>query len=369
VKRGGPDVAAKPAPPPAALRPAPSREEADRAFTSGRYAESAAAYEALLERSPDDGSLLTRAAIALHSASFQETRRAQATEMRVRARRLAQRARALGQDDPLLKMLVDAIREDGTPVEDVKVFSLDPEVQAAMTEGEAAFSQGDTDAALRAYRRALAREPRNYAATLFIGDVYFTNRQWKDAVEWFRKAVALSPDVETAHRYLADALTRLGLQEEALDEYVEAVIADPYGQFAAYRLLKYVQNVHEKPPLPGFAILPVPYDPADPKAEPFRDAPLRAYADAIRRGRKAGGRRTLAIELAALEELSRAEVSDPAWRTRISQLAMLRREGFLEAYALLHRADDELRQDYVPYRDRNRQALRRFLRRYWCGVE
>ena len=74
----------------------------------------------------------------------------------------------------------------------------------------------------------LELDPKNYDATVYVGDVYFSERAYNSAAEWFAKAIKLDPDKETAYRYWGDALGESGKNDEAREKYINAVIAEPY---------------------------------------------------------------------------------------------------------------------------------------------
>jgi hypothetical protein len=91
-------------------------------------------------------------------------------------------------------------------------------------------------------------------------------------------------------------------------------------------------------------------------------------------------RRTLVEEVEALrlmlkvaDEMAAAKPSNitaddtAKWGPVLKTLAEIDREGLLEAFALLERADPELAKDYAPYRAAHRDQLIRFIRVYWCG--
>ena len=85
-----------------------------------------------------------------------------------------------------------------------------------MRKGEEAHSRGDLDAAIKGYKLALELDPKLYLAALFIGDMYFkkgyhaqdlkTKQEMTvTAGEWFKRAIAIEENIETAHRYWGDA--------------------------------------------------------------------------------------------------------------------------------------------------------------------
>src|SRR5262249_14269404 len=124
---------------------------------------------------------------------------------RIRGRQIALKAQALGDNSPILQLLL-AIPEDGTE----SAYSERKEVDEAMKAAEAAFVRDDLENARAGYLRALLLDPDNYEAALFIGDVYFRQHVFGSAGEWFARAIQIDPNRETAYRYWADALTQSG---------------------------------------------------------------------------------------------------------------------------------------------------------------
>jgi tetratricopeptide (TPR) repeat protein len=145
--------------------------------------------------------------------------------VRAHARKLAEEAKAAGDDSNLLKVVL-SVPEDGGEM----AFSGTAEVQAVMQQGEAAFAKGDMDAAIAAYAQALALDPHQYDAALFIGDVYFKQKNHEQADKWFAKAVEIDPNRETAYRYWGDDLMEQSRASEAKEQFISAVVADPYNQ-------------------------------------------------------------------------------------------------------------------------------------------
>lgn len=60
--------------------------------------------------------------------------------------------------------------------------------------------QGDFDNAIKEYRLAAKNLPR---ANLYLGNAYFQKREWKEAEDFYRKAIEAEPDNADAHNNLA----------------------------------------------------------------------------------------------------------------------------------------------------------------------
>jgi tetratricopeptide (TPR) repeat protein len=320
-----------------------------------------------------------------------------------RAQELSAKALRLGQTEPILGSIQRGFAEDGTLIEPgAGAYSALPEVDALLRKGEQAFGKNQRDEASRYYLKALALEPDNYLALLWMGDNFFADGQLSVSAEWFEKAVKTKPDVETAHRYLADTLVRQN-RPGALEQYIEAVVAEPYNKYARHALTRFAERASlQARLLPRFPIEAVSLEGTTMKVVPHPDEPYKTYVDTVfvwrlsslleeperkeliaraRSGDSAEDRhqlfmlenarkkRTLAEEVDALRQMTAVRTEDPKWKPRLEVLESLDLEGLLEAFALMDRADDGLSEAYPAYRAEHRAELRRYLRRYWCGLE
>lgn len=134
------------------------------------------------------------------------------------ARSIALQAKQLGANDNLLHILL-ALPEDGSE----PLFSDRKEVDEAMKAAEADFARGNRDG----YLHVLMLDPNNYAAALFMGDVFFKQHVSGSAGEWFARAAQMNPDRETTYRY---PLSHLGKSAEAREKYIQAIVAELYNQ-------------------------------------------------------------------------------------------------------------------------------------------
>jgi tetratricopeptide (TPR) repeat protein len=149
---------------------------------------------------------------------------AQHKQERLRARRYLARAKELGVTEPVLDQILVSIPPDGG---EAPKFSNNPQVEAAITEGESAYTHGDLKAALAAYEKALQLDPKLYEAALFAGDMQYkrghnstdaTERKmlFESAGEWFTKAIKIDGDRETASRYWGDTLLEYGKRRDCV---------------------------------------------------------------------------------------------------------------------------------------------------------
>ncbi|HLP09662.1 MAG TPA: tetratricopeptide repeat protein [Opitutaceae bacterium] len=370
--------------------------EAQMLKDEGRLLEAAAIYAEQAKLQPGNAWLVARQAQLLDAQARLEADPAKAKTLAKRARALAEQAEKLGTDDPLTPLILQSIRPDGSRAE-LKAgdFSKHEEADRLIREGEAAFGRHDFTKARECYQKAAELEPTNYMATLWTGDTYFAARELESACTWFRKATAIAPDNETAHRYLADALAKLGRREEALNEHIAAVLCEPYQRVTRQHFTAELRSVAEAKGhrIPRFPAMQSKIEKDEIKIVVGPDTgPLfLAYNIGAMRWRKESfsshfpeekaQRRSLPEEIDAIglmltvaaEAGSKGSAPDEiglkTWQPTLDALAVLKRDGLLEAYALLERADEELAKDYAAYRGEHRDKLERYIRVYWCGFD
>jgi Tfp pilus assembly protein PilF len=83
------------------------------------------------------------------------------------------------------------------------------------------------DAAETAYREALAREPRNCAGWLNLGNLLKAGDDWSGAIECYRSAVACDPAAADAHCRLGYALYKAGRYAESQPCFGAALALSP----------------------------------------------------------------------------------------------------------------------------------------------
>ena len=297
------------------------------------------------------------------------------------------KARESGYRSPLLESILEDIPADGG--EETK-YSDNAQADAAMHEGEAAFVKGNLDAALDAYQRALALDPKLYMAALFAGDMYFKKGQPFKAAEWYDRAIAIDPDRETAYRYSASPLMQAGKLEEARLRYVEAFVAEPFNRLARAGLMRWAEAARVELAHPDIKV--------PTNVMPLKDNKMTINVSPDSIGKDDGSaawvmygivragwamekfakefpgekqyRHTLREEADALRgvvESVKTQMKEKKIKTldpSLARLVKLHDEGLLEAYILFARIDEGIAHDYAEYRKTNRDKLRRYLLEY-----
>jgi hypothetical protein len=342
-----------------------------------RYLDALPLLEQLAAAMPDDVETLEAYGMALlvQAATLDSDEARRQTRLRGRAALL--RARDLGSTRPI-DALLSVVPEDGSDTR----FSAQPAIEAAIREGEAAFSRRDFDAALAAYQRALILDPRQYAALVFSGDVYYARKAYDDAAKWFARAVDTAPDRETAYRYWGDALLRQGRIAQARTRFIEAIVAEPYARLSWTGLRNLSMATRVQVVRPRVWVPPVKMDAdggvtisADP-SQPGTTATLTAtlaYANVRTAWRKtrfaevfpgeATYRHSLSEEVEALTaaaRIIRGMGRDPN-DVGVANLIKLESAALLPAHVLLLAANADIARDYLAYRASNRDKLRQYL--------
>jgi tetratricopeptide (TPR) repeat protein len=356
---------------------------------------------------PNDTAVLSRLGFALYANSVEEKDAVKRKQMRDRARSVLQKSLSLGDQNNLTLVTLDAL---SLPDAAQLPFSNIKTAEEAIREGETAFTHGDMDKALAAYKRALEADPHLYNAALFAGDVEFkkamlsTDAQFRKdhfdaAGVWFAKAIAIDPDTETAYRYWGDALDAAGKTNEARDKFIDAIVAWPFDRRPYVGLTQWAQrhNVqlgHPRIDIPSSVSSNKPGETTiniDPSMLKGNDADgsaawlLYGMVRATWANKKDGTpsdeftkaypkesvyRHSLAEEFAALhavaaslqEQMKDKRVTKPT--ISLENVKKLSDTGLLEAYILFVRPDDGIVRDYPAYRAANREKLRR----YWSEI-
>jgi tetratricopeptide (TPR) repeat protein len=77
------------------------------------------------------------------------------------------------------------------------------------------------------YRKILAEDPNNLAAITALGNAYFDNGQWKEAITIYERALLINPGDADVRTDLGTAYRNTGMTDRALAEYRTALEHDP----------------------------------------------------------------------------------------------------------------------------------------------
>ena len=158
--------------------PAELKRRANELLKETKYTEALPILEKIATLEPNDGETQFFLGFALLGQAANTKDNAARKALRVRSLKAFLKAKSLNFDEPRLEALIKSLPEDGSDGED---FSSNSRANALMEEGEALFSQGKKDEALKKYQEALELEPKLYHAALFSGDIYLQKQDYSQA--------------------------------------------------------------------------------------------------------------------------------------------------------------------------------------------
>ena len=362
------------------------KRQASELMKENKYTEALPILEKIAAAEPNDGETQFFLAFALLGQATNTKDDAARKALRVRARHAFVKAKSLNYDEPKLDAMILGLPEDGS---DAAGFTSNAKANQLMEEGEALFSQGKPDEALKKYQEALELDPKLYHAALYSGDIYLQKGDYGKAEIWYQKAIAIDPDKETAYRYSATPLMKQRKTDEARDRYIEAFITEPYSRFARGGLIQWGQATKTSLAHPDITI------PTNVTFDDKGDAKINLDASALLGGKDDGSfawisygttrstwrkekfaktfpnektyRHSLLEEADALRSVlsvATADKKDKKLSPSLTRLKKLDEEGLLESYILLARPDDGIVQDHPAYLKQNRDKLRRYMMQY-----
>jgi tetratricopeptide (TPR) repeat protein len=374
----------------------PERKRGLELFEANNFIAALPLLEKAAAANPSDVVVLEALGFSIYANSSTIKDPAARRKERERARTTLLRAQQLGDNSNLLQTALQALAAgDATDIP----FSAIKDADKKMREAEAAFMRGELDNALAAYESALRLDPKLYEAAVFAGDVYFKkgyaatdaakkSEYMNKAGEWFARAIQITENRETAHRYWGDALMHQGKRREALLKFIDAIIAEPGNRNGYMGLSQWGEQTqtgmaHPKIDIPvklslsGDKKLEVNFDPALREssdgsgaweqyglvrakwvAEEFAKAfpAEQAYRHSLREETEA--LRKTAEAASELLKSGKIKSLSPS----LAALVKLNDAGLLEPYIFFARVDQGIARDYEAYRQANRDKLRR----YWA---
>jgi tetratricopeptide (TPR) repeat protein len=363
------------------------KQRASELMKENKFTEALPILEKIAAAEPNNGETQFFLAFALLGQAKNTKDDAARKALRARARQAFVKAKSLNYDEPKLDALILSLLEDGS--DSPGGFTSNAKANQLMEEGEALFSQGKPDEALKKYQEALELDQKLYHAALFSGDIYLQKEDYATAETWYQKAIAIDPDKETAYRYSATPLMKQRKTDQARDRYIEAFIVEPYNRFARGGLIQWAQATQTSLAHPDIAI------PTNVTFDEKGDAKINLELGALLGGKDDGSfawisygttrstwrkekfaktfpgektyRHSLAEEAEALRSVlsvATADKKDKKLSPSLTRLKKLDEEGLLESYILLARPDDGIAQDHPSYLKQNRDKLRSYMMQY-----
>lgn len=361
---------------------ASQRAEALKLVGQNRYLDALPILEKIASMYPKDAEIWADYGIAvLANSSTLATPEARKKE-RLRGREILLKAKQLGTENVQALHFLDQVPPDGGGDDN---FSADnPEVEKALREGEGFFGRGEYDKAFATYEKAYKINPKSYEAVLFMGDSLYAQRKYKESEVWFAKAAAIEPNRENAYRFWGDALMGQNKTLEARDKFVLAFVAEPFSRLTLDRLGRWVQEAQIT--IAPTEIIPPGSDSGgdltiDEKLLKAENGTVhwKLYNDArkarILENTRKSGRTTLAAEANAwrkVADAARRDIKAGKLKTPDSSLLNLIKiddAGFLEAYLLIMRPQENFADDFFEYREKNRDKMKRFVIEYLLGLK
>jgi len=93
------------------------------------------------------------------------------------------------------------------------------------------------------YKRILTEDPDNYEALVGLGNLYFDNQQYQQAVEYYRRALKIKPDDPNVRTDLAICYTYLDLLDLAASELKQVIQKYPNHAQAHFNLAVVYQRM------------------------------------------------------------------------------------------------------------------------------
>ncbi len=86
------------------------------------------------------------------------------------------------------------------------------------------------------YKDVLAKDPRNYEATVGLGNLYFDAGQSEKAIEMYKKALEINPNDVNVRTDMGTMYRNAGNFDKAIEEFRKAASLDPKHEQSRYNL-------------------------------------------------------------------------------------------------------------------------------------
>jgi superkiller protein 3 len=119
-------------------------------------------------------------------------------------------------------------------------YALAPAASAEVAEriaaGRQLLNQGKLEAAISAFKAAVAMDPKDGAAFLNLGQAYERANRSEDAIDAYRKSIELEPDNFYARNNIGVLYDKQGKYEDAITEFQNALSREPSNTLALKNL-------------------------------------------------------------------------------------------------------------------------------------
>ncbi|NOT49312.1 MAG: tetratricopeptide repeat protein [Acidobacteria bacterium] len=346
-----------------------------------RFAEAVPHLEVVVKAIPDDGRIRFLYGWSLLTKSKQVNNTEEAKQLSAKALEQLKEAKKLGLKDPALDSLLAVISGEPAADSDGPAYSLNAEAEKTMHQAEGLFAQSKYEEAAKLFEKVLTLDPKVYQAAVSGGDCFVQKGDWATAEKWYQRAITIDPNRETAYRYSATPFMKQKKYDQARERYIEAYIVEPYNRMSSRGIDQWSEITgkeltHPAVNVPEFifdakgkAAPKSAIDPKDPDASPWlayfaaRESwKNEKFAKVFPKEKEY--RHSLAEEADSLRAAVKAAQTGKSSSKHFETLSQLDKEGLLEAYILLARANEGIAEDHPEYLKNNRPKLRQYVANY-----
>ncbi len=364
-------------------------EDAQKKLRDGKYEAAVAVVTTVLSdapSSPEAHALMAVAQFQLSGAVAEPEQKASLSTSGLYHLRLARRL------DPE-NLYIYATAKESLASQYVPLRPRDEATAKTYLNAEKAFAEGRLKDAVELYQKVTVADPSFGKAYLHMGDCFFRNNQYREAMECYRMATAKTPLDAAAHRFGADALLKMGNGADARQWLMNSLLADPeypmiWGDLStlAEREGKSLERHHDLVPV-QFLVLDVDKQSDDDglleAVPPETTSAWREYLKQKRLWRLEQFRKrfpnekfyrtTVQEELdclrALVTEWSRVRDSNPSLRNdKLDFLRQLHLDEMLEAFVFLELYTEEYRAAFENWKRANEIAAHEYIERYLFGA-